>query len=279
MTTELFHEGQRIYRLVEERTDFEPLKGVEVVLHYMNSYKKAYFKRETGLHLVDFGSVMLFVKGYRVPPYGDRGNDWLGIDSRKNQATGRNLGGRELLGMINIHGTDLRIVSNREGVVIRAVHDRLEAGKQVELCKRLLDKMRPVVKSLKVLVKEGEHAHFKDVEKLIDAIVALDPVDFETLVKSRSFNSSQRVDMAVSLCKEHEHLKGFKEDVGNIKQLLDWRNALAHQKPTKQVGGFPVFEIRNSVEEAFDTARTLQLRKDLRAQRALLQAMLKALKA
>lgn len=117
LTTELFHEGQRVYRLVEERTDFLPLKGADVVLHYMNPYKKAYFKRETGLHLVDFGSVMLFVKGYRVSPYGDRGNDWLGVDSRKNQATARNIGGRELLGIISIHGTDLRVVSNREGVV------------------------------------------------------------------------------------------------------------------------------------------------------------------
>ncbi|MBK1614925.1 hypothetical protein CKO44_15760 [Rubrivivax gelatinosus] len=117
LTTELFHEGQRIYRLVEDRNDFLPLKGADVVLHYMNTYKKAYFKRETGLHLVDFGSVMLFVKGYRVPPYGDRGNDWLGVDSRKAQANARNLGGRELLGIISIHGTDLRIVSNREGVV------------------------------------------------------------------------------------------------------------------------------------------------------------------
>lgn len=117
LTTELFHEGQRVYRLVEERNDFLPLKGADVVLHYMNPYKKAYFKRETGLHLVDFGSVMLFVKGYRVSPYGDRGNDWLGVDSRKNQATARNIGGRELLGIISIHGTDLRVVSNREGVV------------------------------------------------------------------------------------------------------------------------------------------------------------------
>lgn len=117
LTTELFHEGQRVYRLVEERKDFELLKEADVVLHYMNPYKKAYFKRETGLHLVDFGSIMLFVKGYRVSPYGDRGNDWLGVDNRKNQATARNLGARELLGIISVRGTDLRIVSNREGVV------------------------------------------------------------------------------------------------------------------------------------------------------------------
>jgi signal transduction histidine kinase/anti-sigma regulatory factor (Ser/Thr protein kinase) len=117
LITELFHEGQRVYRLVEERQDFALLKGTSLVLHYMNPYKKAYFKRETGLHLVDFGSIMLFVKGYRVSPYGDRGNDWLGVDSRKVQATTRNLGGRELLGIISVPGTNLRMVSNREGVV------------------------------------------------------------------------------------------------------------------------------------------------------------------
>lgn len=119
LTTELFHEGQRIYRLVEERTDFKPLKGVSVTLHYMNSYKKAYFKRQTGLHLVDFGSVFLFINGYRVPPYGDRDNDWLQLDNRKGQGTGRFLGTREVLGIISIDdpGKTFRIVSNREGLV------------------------------------------------------------------------------------------------------------------------------------------------------------------
>lgn len=119
LTTELFHEGSRVYRLIEEREDFLPLRDVAVVLHYMNSYKKAYFKRETGLHLVDFGSIFLFVNGYRVPPYGDRDNDWLRVDSRKTQATGRNLGARELLGHINVQdsATKFRIVSNREGLI------------------------------------------------------------------------------------------------------------------------------------------------------------------
>lgn len=117
LTTELFHEGARVYRLVEEREDFLLLKGTDVTIHYMNSYKKAYFKRETGVHLIDFGSILLFVNGYRIPPYGDRDDDWLGLDNRKGQGTGRHLGTREVLGLINIRGPILRIVSNREGVV------------------------------------------------------------------------------------------------------------------------------------------------------------------
>lgn len=119
LTTELFHEGQRVYRLVEERNEFAPLRSVTVVLHYMNSYKKAYFKRLTGIHVVNFGSVFLFINGYRVSPYGDSDNDWLQLDSRKGQGTGRSLGVRELLGIVDVRDreTKLRIVSNREGVI------------------------------------------------------------------------------------------------------------------------------------------------------------------
>ncbi|MDA8412491.1 MAG: ATP-binding protein [Desulfobacteraceae bacterium] len=119
ITTEMFHDGNRIYRLVEKNLDLNKLKNIHVVLHYMNPYKKAYFKRQTGLNLVEFGAVFLFVNGYRVPPYGDRNNDWLQLDVRKSQGTTRYLANRELLGLINVKDTDnsFRIVSNREGVV------------------------------------------------------------------------------------------------------------------------------------------------------------------
>lgn len=88
------------------------------MVHYMNPYKKAYFRRQTGLHLVEFGSIFLFINGYRVPPYGDRDDDWLQLDNRKTQGIARFLGNRELLGLIDINDKSraLRIVSNREGV-------------------------------------------------------------------------------------------------------------------------------------------------------------------
>ncbi|WP_082616328.1 sensor histidine kinase [Massilia sp. Root418] len=118
ITTQLFHDGEQIYRLVEINEDFKLLKDINVIIHYMNPYKKAYFKRQTGLNLVDFGSVFLFINGYRVPPYGDRDNDWLQLDNRKNQGTARFLGNRELLGLIEVadKSRSFRIVSNREGV-------------------------------------------------------------------------------------------------------------------------------------------------------------------
>ena len=118
ITTTLFHDGSQVYRLVEKNDNFRLLKDINVVIHYMNPYKKAYFKRQTGLNLVEFGSIFLFINGYRVPPYGDRDDDWLHLDNRKNQGTARFLGNRELLGLIDITDVnrDFRIVSNREGV-------------------------------------------------------------------------------------------------------------------------------------------------------------------
>lgn len=117
VTTKVFHDGQQVYRVVE-RNKFSLLPDTTIVIHYMNPYKKAYFKRQTGLNSVEFGSIFLFLNGYRISPYGDRENDWLQLDSRKGQAFARTLGNRELIGRVEVRDRTgrLRVVSNREGV-------------------------------------------------------------------------------------------------------------------------------------------------------------------
>lgn len=162
--------------------------------------------------------------------------------------------------------------------VIRAVHKNLDGGKQVELCKRLLKKMRPVVKHLRALVKDTDHPHFAEVEKLIDAVIDLDPAEFETLLKARSFDSSKRVDMVVSLSKDNGQLNPHKDDLSSIKDLLLWRNALAHQKQKGlDANGFPIFEPKEGEEQSFDTAMTLKLRQQLRTHRKVLTTILSQL--
>lgn len=191
-----------------------------------------------------------------------------------------NLTVRKVVDVENMRGIVMAGVADLDHLVtdvIRAVHGSLEAGKQVDLCKRLLVKMRPVIKGLKALVKEQGHVHFDEVEKLVDAIVQLDPADFETLVKARSFDSHKRVEMAISLCKDYEHLRAHKDEISSIKDLLLWRNALAHQRPKKLENGYPVFETREGNEEAFNEERTRLLRQQLRSQRAALMGVLAVL--
>ncbi len=116
----LFHEGEKVFDLVERNDSYPLLRGVGVhaVIYYLNPYKKAYFKRQTGVRSVDFGSVFLFLNGFRIAPYGDRGDDWLGLDVRRAQGHARYLGSRDVVGRIEITSNDERFmpISSREGL-------------------------------------------------------------------------------------------------------------------------------------------------------------------
>ena len=122
ITTTLIDRGKEIFTLIENNP-FNLLKEIEIHVYYLNPYSKAYFKRQTGIRSVDFGSIFLFINGFRIPPYGDQGNDWLGMELRKGQGYNRFLGTREVIGRIEISGVDFDeyeddffIISNRSGV-------------------------------------------------------------------------------------------------------------------------------------------------------------------
>lgn len=126
ITTVLTHDGKEVYQVVE-RNEFEHLKSVKVVIYYLNPYKKTYFRKQTGLDPVQFGSIFLFINGFRVPPYGDRANDWLGLDVRKSQGMARYIATRDLVGRIEINDLENRfqIVSSREGLIKNEASDQL----------------------------------------------------------------------------------------------------------------------------------------------------------
>ena len=114
----LYHDGNKVFDLLENNDSYALLQGVQIVIYYLNPYKKAYFKRQTGIRLVDFGSIFLFLNGFRIAPYGNRGDDWLGLDVRKTQGTARYLGSRDVVGRIEIISNDERFtpISSREGL-------------------------------------------------------------------------------------------------------------------------------------------------------------------
>ena len=51
---------------------------------------------------VEFGSIFLFLNGFRVLPYGKEGDDWLGLDRRKQQGARRFLSTRDVVGHVKI---------------------------------------------------------------------------------------------------------------------------------------------------------------------------------
>lgn len=115
--TTLKLDGRDIFTLKEKNT-FSLLKDIEITIYYLNKPSKVFFNRITGYRSVDFGSIFLFLNGFRIFPYGEPDDDWLGLDKRKNQGYGRYFGTRELVGYIKINDKENAFlpVSAREGI-------------------------------------------------------------------------------------------------------------------------------------------------------------------
>lgn len=126
ITTTLQDRGKEIF-LLKERNSFSQLVNIEISIFYLSTYAKAYFTKQTGVKSVDFGSIFLFVNGFRIPPYGDDGDDWLGIEMRKGQGHSRFLGTREIVGRIEIKDEreKFKIISNRSGIVNNVPFEQL----------------------------------------------------------------------------------------------------------------------------------------------------------
>ncbi|MGB5981692.1 MAG: ATP-binding protein [Nonlabens sp.] len=130
LETETLEEGKEIYTIlkdkgktifwIKEANPFYPnIKKVRITVYFLNPYSKSFFTKQTGIRSLDYGSIFLFINGFRVPPYGEPGNDWLGLDQRKGQGTRRYLGLRDVVGQIEIQdeNNDFQIVTSREGIV------------------------------------------------------------------------------------------------------------------------------------------------------------------
>ncbi len=105
--TVLTDRGEVIYRIAEPNpyglladADFK------CEIYYLNQSAKATFTRRVGLPSVQFGSVFLFRNNFRVYPIGEDGNDWFGFDRRKQQGYARFLGTREIIGRVDVSGSD-----------------------------------------------------------------------------------------------------------------------------------------------------------------------------
>jgi signal transduction histidine kinase len=137
ISTILSHEGEPVFRLTERNET--PLKDVKAFLYYLNPYKKAYFKRQTGMRSIDFGSTFLFLNGFRVAPYGDRGDDWLGLDIRKSQGQQRYLSSRDIVGRIEIQDNEdnFKPISSREGLKSTPAFRALKEQFALDVVRRL----------------------------------------------------------------------------------------------------------------------------------------------
>src|SRR5208337_1265819 len=118
--TELYDKNEFIFSL-EEKNDYRLLKNIKIKIFFLNKEAKQAFSKIMGLQPIQYGSIFLYKNRFRVHPYGDEGDDWLGLEARKGQGYARFLSNRELMGRIEVNGyqPDFKEVSSRDGGVIK----------------------------------------------------------------------------------------------------------------------------------------------------------------
>ena len=97
----LIDRGRQIYKLVE-KNPYSIQSNIRIHLFQLNRAAKINFKKLMGIDAVSYGSVFLYKNEFRIYPFGEEGEDILGIDRRKAQGWARHLGTRDLLGRIEI---------------------------------------------------------------------------------------------------------------------------------------------------------------------------------
>lgn len=154
--------------------------------------------------------------------------------------------------------------------LLQSLHDGLNDEKKNAHRKKLFGKMLPTVSNIRKLASDESHDILLALEKAIDAVRELEPKEFTTLVENRGFDSHKRVEAIESFCKIEGPLLPFKEKIETIKLLLQWRNALAHQRPVLQ-NGIAHFLLGPDELHAFNAENGRVLRKSIREHRITLR--------
>ena len=119
--------GMLEYEIFDERYNYssclevkKPCFGpVEIKILYLDAVAKRLFARNNGISTREYGNVKLFRDNFRILPYGEMENDWLGIDNKHAQAVFRSLGTRDIMGYVQITKADnplLKDATNRQGL-------------------------------------------------------------------------------------------------------------------------------------------------------------------
>lgn len=104
----LIDRGELIYRIREKIRFGSNLTNTSFLANvfFLNRSAKSLFNSRMGLPAVQFGSLFLFRNGFRVHPVGEQGDDFWGLEYRKQQGRTRFLSGRDILGKIEITGPE-----------------------------------------------------------------------------------------------------------------------------------------------------------------------------
>lgn len=222
ITIEVIDKDKFVFRF-KEKNSFDKLADVKIHIFYLNTEAKKAFTKKMGLQPKKFGSIFLYRNGFRIHPYGDEGDDWLGLEIRKGQGFRRFLATREIMGRIEVYGPQRGLieVSSRSGGIVKT--EELEQLK-VLFIKKVLERLE------KYVVEGIDWDKAKGVVKGPDEIKADSIVLIEEIV-GKVEDPTKRIEFNPEL------LDIFKErEIENIPELIKNVEVLTkHVKSDKEV--------------------------------------------
>ena len=219
--------GRRVYDLVEKSPYVKDLDGVRIILFALNMGAKNAFTRRMGMRVYEYGSVFLYKNGFRIHPFGDPGNDSLGIDKRYTQGVFRRLGTRDLSGRIEINGANVEFqeTSSRDGGLIE---NQAYADLKHLMVEVALERLESFVIDL---VKFGtERGELPDPETMSKA--AVKQAIFEIITKLTRSKDVIRVDYDADFLNilENRSAESVSALLGNLKRIAAQQDSPALAK-------------------------------------------------
>jgi signal transduction histidine kinase len=293
--TTLTDRGEVIYK-IREANPYPKLgeSGFRCEIYYLNHSSKLTFARRVGVQSVNFGSVFLFRNGFRVYPIGEVSDDWFGFDRRKQQGFSRFLGTREIIGRVDVFGSDddfQEASSRNQGLIetaaVKQLHravmdhclkrlekyvvpvswpDKLEADSE-DLSRLMTDPGRARVSAALANLVDSDDVELLAYSKRLVGLINERSAEFETSLvslraiaeKTNDKNLAARIDTAE---KRFEELKKSEAEARKIADRERAAAATATQRAKKAEAEVDVERRRSSFLEgavALDTATILNL--------------------
>lgn len=248
MITRLSDRENFIYE-VKERSEYPSLANISVTLYFLNRSAKLVFKKRTGVEHVDFGSVFIYKNGFRIYPYGERGDDSLGIDNRAMQGFKRYLGSRSLIGEISIQGANQELMettSRGDGLIRNHTYVQLvnkEDGYLIKTLRRLEKYVIDVTEWGVNDQDEVRNLSSKDVK--------------ENLVRLIANISDDKTILGVKYNKNIINLTSGKEEKSAARIVKNFKRIAAESKNEKLYKEAELLEnaIKNSLKRAQDAEK------------------------
>lgn len=175
--------------------------GIEVIMNFINGNQNTNLsKTEIKNMLIDKSGISIFRNDFRIRPYGDKGFDWLNLDSKRVQNPSMAIGSEQINGKISIESEEI------SGLKEKSARDGLYENSNFDTLQRIADL------SLNLLEKERFKYRQKATKKRPEAIDKL--FDFSHV----SQNMGKAIDRAYKNLKKSpentdEHIETLNQEI------------------------------------------------------------------